>query len=404
DTLWVRATRHGPVITEVEDRAGGELLALRWVALDPSTTAAALLGMNRAASAAEFLEALEGFSDPHQNVVFADTAGEWGYWMAGRIPDRPGGRPSLVPVPGWTGEHDWSGYLPFADHPHALGPPSGLVATANNRQSWEGVGERINGGVWASPYRARRITDLLRARTDHDVGSMHAVQLDVVSLLGLEFREPAAEAFRRAGEDQAAAEVEAWEGDGSLESRGATLFHAWYDGVRQGLMAEIYGAAGGYLSYAAVADAIRTGLPGGMAEEAARTAAAWGGRPWGEVHQLSLDHPLAQLPLLRIALGFGRGGIPRTGTPHTVNVAEYAPGAENFPVRNGPSQRHVADLADLDAGGFVLPGGQSGFPRGRHAFDQFPLWEAGGLVPVPMSRGAAEARTRATLRLEPQGP
>ncbi|HSR42607.1 MAG TPA: penicillin acylase family protein, partial [Longimicrobiales bacterium] len=104
DTLRVRSTRHGPVITPVEPRAGSELLAFRWVGHEPSTTAAAILAMNRARTAREFVRALSRFSNPHQNVVFADTAGAFGYWLAGRVPLRAGGRVPLLPVPGWTGE------------------------------------------------------------------------------------------------------------------------------------------------------------------------------------------------------------------------------------------------------------------------------------------------------------
>lgn len=403
DTLVVRSTRHGPVITAVEPRAGGELMALRWVALEPSTTPAAILGMNRAGSAEAFVEALAGFADPHQNVVFADTSGAWGYWMAGRIPDRPSVRPSAVPVEGWTGDHDWRGYLPFSEHPHALAPPSGLVATANNRQSWEGVGERVSGGGWAPPHRAQRITDLLAARGDHDVASMHAIQLDVTSLPGVRFRAVAARAFRAAGFPDAAATLEGWDGSGSPESRGATLFQAWYDGVRRGMRRDIYGDEAGFLPFAAVEEAVAAGLPEELAVEAARSAASLEGRSWGDVQRLALDHPLAAVPLAGALLGFGRRGIPRAGTPHTVNVSDYVSGADGLVARNGPSQRHVSDLSDLDAGGFVLPGGQSGYPRDRHAFDQLPLWESGGLVPLPVSREGAEARAVTTLRLVPAG-
>ncbi|MDT8340226.1 MAG: penicillin acylase family protein [Longimicrobiales bacterium] len=403
DTLAVRSTRHGPVLSDVEPRAGGELLALRWVALDPSTTPGALLAMNRAGTAESFLAALEGFTDPHQNVVFADTAGRWGYWMAGRIPDRPGGMPPQVPVPGWTGAHDWGGYLPFAEHPHALEPPSGLVATANNRQGRGGVSDRISAGAWASPDRAQRITDLLRAGEPHDAASLHAIQLDVTSLFALRHREQAARAFREAGFPEIASVVAAWDGIAGPESRAATLFHAWYEAVVEALRHDVYGESTGYLSGSAVERALLDGLPAELASAAAREALRTGDRAWGAVHRLSLDHPLASVPLLGPLVGFGRRDLPRAGTPHTVNVAEYRELEGEFIVRAGPSQRHVSDLADLDAGGFVLPGGQSGYPRGPHAFDQFPLWEGGRLVPIPISRTGAEARTTARLRLLPPG-
>ncbi len=403
DTLAVRTTRHGPVITPVEERANGELLALRWVALDPSTTAEALLGMNRATNVSEFLLALSAFSDPHQNVVFGDTLGSWGYWMAGRVPDRPGPRPALVPVPGWTGEADWRGYLPFEDHPHALNPPSDLVTTANNRQARTPVGDRISGGVWASPYRAERITELLRARWDHDVASMHAIQLDVVSGLALDYRHVAVAAFREIGAEAEAEEVAAWDGSGQLDSRAATLFHAWYEAVQAVLRGEVYGQAEGYFAYARVLEALDRGLSREQLAQTARMALEQGSAPWGEVHQLELDHPMARVPLLGALFGFGENGIPRKGTPHTVNVAEYRATPDGFHVRWGPSQRHVTDLSDMDGGGFVLPGGQSGFPGGEHALDQLPVWQAGGLIPVPLSRDRVEERTRARLTLVSAG-
>ena len=61
---------------------------MSWTALAPSSEHVALLAMNRARSVAELVEALRGFDNPHQNVVFADADGAFGYWMVGRVPVR----------------------------------------------------------------------------------------------------------------------------------------------------------------------------------------------------------------------------------------------------------------------------------------------------------------------------
>ena len=37
-----------------------------------------------------------------------------------------------LPVPGWTDEYEWQGYIPFDELPHAYNPPEGYIATANN--------------------------------------------------------------------------------------------------------------------------------------------------------------------------------------------------------------------------------------------------------------------------------
>ncbi len=123
----IRRTRHGPILTGVEDRAGEDLIALRWVGHDQARTWQAMAGLNLASGWDEFVAAVGDFNNPHQNVVYADTAGRIGYYMGGRVPLRGAGqRPPLAPVPGWTGEWDWVGDLPFAEHPQLLDPPEGV--------------------------------------------------------------------------------------------------------------------------------------------------------------------------------------------------------------------------------------------------------------------------------------
>jgi penicillin amidase len=62
------------------------------------------------------------------------------------------------------------------------------------------------------------------------------------------------------------------------------------------------------------------------------------------------------------------------------------------------------DMADPDgSGGFILPGGQSGYPDNHHSFDQLELWNEGRLWLLPLERGRVEGRAVATVRLEPGG-
>ena len=123
---------------------------------------------------------------------------------------------------------------------------------------------------------------------------------------------------------------------------------------------------------------------------------------WGEAHLLQLDHLLAPVRALGGLLGFGRRDIPIAGDPYTVYAATHTGRFPPFAVRHGVSQRHVVDLADPDgSGGFILPGGQSGFPRSPHAFDQLPRWIEGGLVSLPLARSRVEARAVSQFRLVP---
>jgi len=402
DTVIVRLTRHGPVMTPVEARLGGDLVSLGWTAHADSSTLPAILDMNRAADADEFLVALRGFRTINQNVVFADTAGAWGYWMAGRVPLRDGRRPPVAPGAGWTGDDDWTGFLPFDEHPHELAPERGFVVTANNRQQADSIGDLVSGDMWFPPWRANRITELVAAGNAHDVASIHEIQLDVRTLQGLRYRQVAADGYRATGDAETASLIEAWDGSATVDRVEPTLFEAWYEGVRRALSRDVYGEEGGYVHMSAVDRWIEGGLPEGVAGAAAAEALRQvGAREWGEQHYLHLDHPLAAVGPLQALFGFARTDIPIGGTGATVDVAGFQVDAEGrYRVMWGASQRHVSDMSEA-AGWFILPGGQSGFPGGPHSADQLPRWLEGGLMRLPLTRDDAESRTVRRWRLSP---
>ena len=403
-SLIVRETRHGPIMTPVESRVGSDLLAYRWVAHDPSATFDGLLGMNRANSVEAFVEALADFKNPHQNVVFADTAGSFGYWMAGTIPLRRSGRPPLLPVPGWTGEHDWVGALPFSRHPHVLNPQSGFVVTANNRQSRDSTSLLVSSHRWESPYRAQRITELIQASASHDAESMKTIQLDVERSFVRRYRGAAEDALRRAGLDAAAEGLGAWDGRADLESTDATIFYTWIESTRLEMRTRFYGGDQGYFPRYMVERALEAGGADvdSLTARAAVRAASAPTLAWGEAHQLDLAHQLGEVPLIGTLLGFGRSRIPRAGGPYTVNAGSFGGSAPPFRVTSGPSQRSVADLADLASGGFfILPGGQSGLPANRHSWDQLDRWSRGELWRLPLERRAVDERALSRLTLIP---
>ena len=404
--LVVRETRHGPVMTSVDPVPGGELLSYRWGAHDPSTTFDGILAMNLANSAGELIAALALFTSPYQNVVFADTAGDFGYQLAGAVPLRRSGRPPLLPVPGWTGEHDWSGTLPYERNPRLLNPASGFIATANNRQARDSLSLMISPNRWEDPYRAQRITELIEARGDHDAESMRAMQLDVRSAFIARYRGRAGSAFRRAGLDSLAAALEGWDGRATVESTEATLFHAWAESLGTALRARFHRAAGGfgYFPGYMVGRALDAGGASvdSLAAQAALEAADASGRPWGQVHLLRISHPFQDVPLVGGLLGFGRRDLPRPGDDYTVDAAPFEGNLPLFEVTAGPSQRSVADLGDLGrGGGFILPGGQSGRPANRHSWDQLERWRRGQLWRLPLDRSEVEGRTVSRLVLLP---
>lgn len=433
----IRWTRHGPIMTGVEERAGEELLALRWIGHDPSRTWRAFPALNRASNWEEFVAAVGSFDNPHQNVVYADTAGHIGYYMAGRVPLRGAlRRPPLLPVPGWTGEWDWGDFLPFAEHPQVLDPPEGYLVTANNRQVAGELGDLISAS-WEEPFRAERIRDLLEAGGPFDAAAVHRQQLDLRDAMAARYRDLALAAAESAGMREVAALLRDWDLEARTDSRAAAIFYTWHDRLREHAAHSLYQTGGEVERTGDAAKSIGADLPGrelwfprdALTAILERRALPWvegggrmefealsglamreadsiaGGKSWGEIQVVVAEHPMSRVAWLGRLLRLNVGPAPLGGSPTTVNVAGRPAGGHQRRVTHGASQRHVVDLGDIDgAGGYILPTGQSGIPFSKHYRDQFDRWREGGLWSIPLDRERARARSvhKMTLRPRPE--
>lgn len=410
-----RRTRHGPVISDTEVGLGGEPLALRWISHEPSGALAAIRQLNHARDWSSLRAAVARFDDPHQNVVFADTGGDFGYVMGGRVPRRGDGsrRPPTLPVPGWTGEWDWQGYLDPEEHPWVRNPPAGYVITANNRQAAGALGDRVS-TEWEPPFRALRLRQLIAPAHLLTAADVHVMQLDLRDTHAERYRDRAGAAARAAGLSRQADLLEVWDLEANADSHAAALYYVWLNRLRRELAARLYADTAGYLPRRLLDHALETRslpwLPAGAgragfdsaASAAFRSAAAIvGTRTWGALHGVRIEHALGAL---RLARPF-RVSIAATtigGSETTVNVLHPRDGTLPAIGVYGVSQRHVVDLADVDgSGGFILPAGQSGLPFDHHYRDQFDRWRRGGLWLLPLDPEAAAARAVHRLRLEP---
>ena len=429
--LAVRETRHGPVISDLFGDAGaiadGEVIAFAWTALaDDDVTAQAGIKLNRARNWGDFVDAMRDFHVPQQNVVYADVDGNVGFYAPARVPIRKAGD-GRAPVPGWSGEYDWTGFVPFAALPHSLNPAGGRIVTANNRIVPDGYPYFITHD-WAPPYRARRITDLIDGRARHTRESFRDIQADDTSLMArdmlarLRHAEPASEAARAA-----LALLEGWNGEMGRERPEPLVFAAWYRALTRRVYADelgpLFEAAWGqrplFMRWvmdgggAHWCDDVATDATETCAEIAARAlddavtelAERYGDDPadwrWGDAHYADHAHgvfrrrpPLGALLGVRIANG---------GDRFTVNVGTYAfrdPEAPFVQV-HGPVMRAIYDLADLDGSLFVLGTGQSGNPLSPHYRDMAVRWRDHSPFAVPMRREAVERTAVARLVLSP---
>ncbi|HEX6141118.1 MAG TPA: penicillin acylase family protein [Geminicoccaceae bacterium] len=417
--LRVRATRHGPVISDLGGAeaallAQDEVAALAWPALDPDdTTLQGLFKVMRADGWASFIDALRDVVAPQQNVFYADREGRIGLYVPGRVPVRRAGD-GRVPVPGWTGAYDWTGWIPFGDLPHSLDPPTGELINANNQVVPDDYPYLLT-THWEASYRARRIGELI-AGDEHDLARSAAVQADVLSMLARELlprmlAAPAASERARAALER----LRGWDLRMTIGAPEPLIFTAWYRQFTElayrdelGGLLDSFGRARGRLVERTLAgsggwcDDVGTAgtescddlLPAALDLALDELEARLGDDPdawaWGEVHRAAMRHPIFRtLPVLGELFGIFPP-VPGDGT--TVNVAHPAlrDGAERYASLHGPSFRGLYHLGAPDASRFMSATGQSGHPLSPHFDDLTPLWVAGDslrLARMPRDEG-----------------
>ena len=129
-TRVIRMTETGPLVSEVDK---GRALSLRWTGRDGLNLFPALYGLNRARNQAEITKSLSLLIAPCLNVAWADQESGSGIQFAGKVPLRPPDSDGILPMPAWTGIHDWEGFIPFDELPSRTTTSEGCCVAADGR-------------------------------------------------------------------------------------------------------------------------------------------------------------------------------------------------------------------------------------------------------------------------------
>ena len=450
--VTLRSTRHGPLITSqnvlsslaipdlesigeaaaVEDGAPpqgeGYEVALRWTGSQPGRTAEGLFALNAAAGWEAFTAGLRFLEAVNQNIVYADADGSVGYYVFGDIPTRAGYDGS-VPVPGWTGEYDWTGEIPFESKPHVFEPARGYLATAN---------ETIVPPQYPYPltadaqfaFRGDRIRAALDADDTVTVSEAAALQMDTRNWLA-ERIVPDLLAVDGLDEDDAAAQalLTDWDLTQPPDSAAAAYFNAVYARIlaltfRDELPQEYWPTGRG--RWFVVVDDLMARvddpfwddvttaevetrdviLRRALAEAADELRDSQGGDPagwqWGRQHVLDLVEPaFGTSGIGPVEWLFNRGPYPAGGGGNIVLANAWNADKDSYTLTNVPTFRMVVDFADLDSSRWVNQSGQSGHPGHPHYDDQVAAWQSGQSPPMSWTDAAIEEATAHRLTLVP---
>ncbi|ERI53335.1 penicillin amidase [Pseudomonas sp. EGD-AK9] len=432
--LSLRRSPHGPIVNDALGQAAGSTpIALWWAFLETANPILdAFYQLNRADSLDKARAAAELIEAPGLNVVWANAAGDIGWWAAAKLPLRPAGvNPSFI-LDGAGGEADKPGWQPFAANPQEENPARGYILSANY-QPLATSGIEVPGYYNLADRGQRLDRHLSDATVKWDSANSQALQLDSGSGYGPRLLAPIADELRAAAADEReralVEQLAAWDGDHRLDSLAATLFNQLtYQLAREAMADELGETFFDSLLYTRVLDSALPRLTadadspwwnrqGSETREsrAQIVADAWraslehlrgqfgdapGDWAWGRAHTLTHGHPLGQQPLLARLLNVGPFAAP--GGHEMPNNLSHKVGPAPWPVVYGPSTRRLVDLADAERALGGIPVGQSGVPFDAHYDDQAAAHVADQYQPQHLSETDVAAHSRGTLRLLPR--
>lgn len=429
EQLLVRSTRHGPVLPDVTTipNAGtpDTVVSLAFAALrEDDRTSDAAYGINSARTVPEFLAALRNFHAPMQNVVYAHRDGAFGFVAAGRLPIRPGGA-GTRPVPGWTGEHDWQGFVSFDALPQRHNPATGVIVNANNRVA-PATYPHVISNDWPEGFRAQRIHDLLANAPTHTPDSFAAIQTDILSLGARELLDVMIAELSDAGRDDPIVKMmTAWDGSMARDRPEPLIFATWSHGLREALIDDELGPlAARYRGLRPrvlmrilnqrrdwcdnrqtdAEESCREIVETSLAEARRELENVYGGDRsgwrWGRAHEATFEHPL-----FRFVPGLGNLLAPRVATgggDFTINRGTYRTADEaSFPHVHGAGLRVIFDMADPDAARYMIAPGQSGHIASPHYDDLAKAWRDGRYIVLNKTIEELQRNATSELTLSP---
>lgn len=181
----IRVTEWGPVYYYNPKSLYNDY-AVQWACTDPSNEPLVIYKLNHARNLPEFQHAIEGFTCPAQNIVFAGRKnkrtkeyGDIGMWLQGRLPNKLVSQGTLVQN-GTNPANKWRGYIPTEHLPHIVNPETGYVVSANQATTDQTYPYPYNG--YFEHFRGRTIHAILDTMEQLNPAKMKLVQTDDYSL------------------------------------------------------------------------------------------------------------------------------------------------------------------------------------------------------------------------------
>lgn len=223
-------TRFGPIVFDQSygDVKSKKYLSLKWTAHEGSNEFKTFYLLNKGHNYDNYLDALNNYSCPTQNFVFASRSGDIAIKEQGTHP-----LTHEFVADGSTSASDWHRIIPNAHNPTVKNPERGFVSSANQFPVDETYPYPITHvGIYENP-RAMRINHLLSDSQKMDVAYMQHMQRDnyntIASLTLPTLLRVIDRSKLTADEVEAITALDKWDYYDNADSKTTVYYEAWTD-------------------------------------------------------------------------------------------------------------------------------------------------------------------------------
>ncbi len=415
-------THWGPVTYDESYHAEDNLkhYAFRWISHDGSDEFNTFFNLNRAENHGDYMAALDSYSAPAQNFVFASVSGDIAMRVQGKYPARRKDEGKFV-LDGSHSVNGWQAFIPNEQNVMDKNPSRGFVSSANQFPVDETYPYYITATSYES-YRNRRINDVLDSSSSITTQDMMALQNDNFNLkaaesLPLFFQYLDTTTFTKE-EARAYAILRSWDFTNSTQSEGASYFEAWWTNIMTLAWDELnnekiilsrptsfntiklirdkpdlsFFDIQGTQEKETARDVVRKAFTFGVEDiedwiiehsDSSQSSHAVARPTWAEYKDSYITHLLRIEALnVHIKAGGGRDMVNALSRTH------------------GPSWRMVVSLEKSGMKAWATyPGGQSGNPGSPHYLDMLGRWLEGRYFPLHFLRAPEDGDSAAKHRM-----
>ena len=429
EKIKIRTTHRGPVISGVmPGLETDKVITVRYSSFEAMTPVLGLDRLMGCRTVAEVRRALRDVNQISLNFVFADSRGDIGWQVTGKIPIRSQGE-GLVPYVVNDSKDNWTGWIPWEDMPHIINPERGWVGTCNHLTVRRDYPYHFT--THASPsQRYRRLMELMDAPGKKSVDDHWQFQRDATNLMAKKIAPVMSRALLGHEDTRKMGQILAdWDFVDSSTSAAPTIFQAtyrefallvyaddlgedlaramlnnwyfwqerlqkmvldnnspWFDNLTTSGEKETRDD----LFHQAALNSAKS-LKSTLGEDPAKWL-------WGKLHRQEFVSPIRRSGPGSQWLGGGSHPVAGSGETLYRGIYDFN---EPYKVTVSASLRMVADLADPDKILAVLPGGVAGRQFDPHTTDQVKSFIDGSKVYWWFSDQAIREHTKHTLTLSP---